>query len=284
MKSRELGIAFAATLLVMAPSAAGISSKAELASAPVPSACGHPAGTLVDGILLGIPEGQGGVALDRRNVVLGRIVPGGGQGAAAALTCSQGGVSWPQVLVFYDKQLRLIHHVDLYRITRGGRESVKRTAIANGVVAVQVVAIEQSGDLASGGTASALLRFGWDRSKRRIRLLSKATYNELAVARAFVAAIRAGNVTAARRYAGVASVAKVMRSPGAVRNTFRIEGCGGILSADTNPLGDSDFGDAPRRCYVTAAGTGYRYREFALKMAPVTWRTWRVADVLPYLG
>ena len=72
-----------------------IQTKSKLLQAPVPTACEHPARRLVNGELPGVPEGQGGVGLDRRNVVLGRLMPGGGRGAAAGLLCNRGGVSWP---------------------------------------------------------------------------------------------------------------------------------------------------------------------------------------------
>jgi hypothetical protein len=77
---RVIAMALAVTGMVSSP-ALGISSKAQLLAAPVPSACDHPAGTLVEGSLPGLPENRGGVALDREHIALGRILPRGGHGS-----------------------------------------------------------------------------------------------------------------------------------------------------------------------------------------------------------
>lgn len=88
-----------------------------LLSAPVPSACEHPAGRLVNGELPGIPANRGLVQLDGVGTVEGVVTEpttmAGEAGVLAVLNCSQGGVSWPQVLVLYASGPTVLGHLDM---------------------------------------------------------------------------------------------------------------------------------------------------------------------------
>lgn len=265
-------------ILGLSASAFSIQSKSELLQAPVPTACEHPAGRLVNGELPGVPEGQGGVGLDRRNVVLGRLVPGGGRGAVAGLLCNRGGVSWPEVLVFYNERLKLIHHVNLFSITHGGRESIRRLSLANGVTTVQVQAIAQPGDISSG-SASALLKFAWNAKRKKIVLTSRTMYTERAAAKGFIDALRSGDANTARRYAAPSVVSEIFQVfahlSSSVRRTTRLGRCVGVL---TDPAAGGSFVDDGRGCEITIQASGIRFTTIGLHMTPSSWRTWRATD------
>ena len=83
-------------------------TEAVLRSAMVPSVCSHPAGTLRDGRLPGIPEGEGEVVLD--DVALGDLDGDGVDEAAVVLGCSTGNSVATEVLV-YESGPRLLGRV-----------------------------------------------------------------------------------------------------------------------------------------------------------------------------
>src|ERR1044072_985372 len=114
-----------AVFAVVAPPAAAATP---LDNAVVPSLCEHPAGRLVNGALPGIPENMGSVTLQPETVITGRIRGGAGQERAAVVGCNQGGVGWPENVLLYDDAAdpALLATIELYDVTRGGRESVRR--------------------------------------------------------------------------------------------------------------------------------------------------------------
>lgn len=95
----------------------------DLESAPVPSACEHPAGTLVDGNLPLIPDYLGGVFLSRDAdgvpIHLETHLTGKGSEYLALLDCSAGGVAWPQVVVLYGPGPTLLGSIDLRDVEPG---------------------------------------------------------------------------------------------------------------------------------------------------------------------
>jgi hypothetical protein len=93
----------------------------DLMSAPVPSVCEHPAGTLVDGVLPGIDRMEGIVQLTSKMVMAQDGGPDPASfvafnpaptptalAAVAVLECDRGGVVWPDVLVAYDYDLNVL--------------------------------------------------------------------------------------------------------------------------------------------------------------------------------
>lgn len=113
-----------------APGQTGGVTPTQLYSAPVPSLCHHPAGRLVNGALPGIPESQGFVALratlDKAHpdISSGDLNGDGKPDAAATFDCSGGGVSWPESVVLYDDQLRIIGSVNLGQYSSAEHASV----------------------------------------------------------------------------------------------------------------------------------------------------------------
>ncbi|MFJ5986007.1 hypothetical protein [Lentzea sp. NPDC092896] len=118
-------------------------SAADLNSAPVPSACQHPAGRLVNGSLPGIPEIDGFVSLLAKApgnvdkpIVLGDLTGDGAGDAAAIISCSRGGVGWPHHIVLYGPGPKVLGSIDLGDITEGEHSTVSRMSIVNGDVAL----------------------------------------------------------------------------------------------------------------------------------------------------
>ncbi|MEV6831885.1 hypothetical protein [Amycolatopsis sp. NPDC051102] len=103
------------------PSPDLIAARRQLSTAPVPSLCEHPAGTLVNGSLPGIPDNQGSVFLAANgspmNVIdslaVGDLTGDGVAETAAVLGCSQGGVSWPEYIVVYTPEKQILGSIDL---------------------------------------------------------------------------------------------------------------------------------------------------------------------------
>jgi hypothetical protein len=112
----------------------------DLYHAPVPSLCGHPAGTLVDGSLPGIPEVDGYVALRAKQspqqagnlVSFGDLTGDGITDVAAVFGCSHGGVDWPNKIVLYSPGSTILGTVDLRDITPAEHSDVDRITIEGG--------------------------------------------------------------------------------------------------------------------------------------------------------
>jgi len=128
------------------PGPAARVEQADLLAAPVPSLCGHPAGELVDGMLPGIPPGEGVVWIyvdENGRIPAGRVAYGPlGRGsevdAAVAVYCDRGGTAWPEAVVLYGPGPALLGHVVLSEIVPG-RQTVESLRIADGVVTVRFV-------------------------------------------------------------------------------------------------------------------------------------------------
>lgn len=107
---------------------------ADLLTADVPSLCGHPAGTLVDGALPGIAEFAGTAGL--QSTLLEDIRSGATTSdfavvgtdvddapfLAAVMYCDQGGVAWPNTVVVYDADLQPVAEFHPEELTGGDRE------------------------------------------------------------------------------------------------------------------------------------------------------------------
>ncbi|MCC6830483.1 MAG: hypothetical protein IT200_03985 [Thermoleophilia bacterium] len=273
---RRCGLAVAVACAGFAGAAAAIDSPDELLNAPVPSACEHPAGTLVDGELPGIPDGEGEVVLDTSHVALGAVVPGRGTGAVAALTCNRGGVGWPQVIVVYDRDLRLLGSLDLLAVTHGGREHVRRLRLIGRIAEIQVVNIGRPDDPGCCGTRSATLRLVYDRERGAVRVVSRRFFDERGAAEALVAALRRGAMGTARRWASPRALGTILAATTpATRRSLRIRGCFGVLG-DRGPL----LGTAPRGCTLSVRVGGRPSTVGVLRMRPVAWNRWRASDLV----
>ncbi len=132
-----------------------------LATAPVPSLCEHPEGTLVDGALPGIPPENGFVALRATvepeastDLVATTDLTGDGRPETAAVfACSQGGVNWPNVIVVYDPELRVLGAIDLGDLGESEHAEVESVRGAGAVVTVRWSSYDGAGFCAKNWTA-----------------------------------------------------------------------------------------------------------------------------------
>jgi hypothetical protein len=256
----------------------------DLSSAPVPSLCGHPAGNLVDGSLPGVPEHDGGVWLRATSsphmVTQGVLRPGASADIAAVVSCNRGGVGWPDNIVVYDKRLRIIGTVELGKVTKGGRESVRRIWIERRTVFVQVWGIGRDGDAGCCGSASALVQLRWSRSRKRVTVAQTRIYDERASARRFLRAVQRGRRAAAKRYGSSSAVDALFAIRKRAR--LRLAGCAGILDDRWPGWVETD---AFRVCFVTIDWKDSPYESgYGLFMDRVGWRGYRVGEALGIAG
>lgn len=136
-------------------------TRADLADAAIPAVCDHPAGTLVNGALPGIPEGSGGATLTEDSEQLAfRSDPGAGQVAAAVVVhCDMGGVSWPDNIVFYDRDRAVLGLVNLGDLNQGYRDPAKRVWFDDGAVRAEWYNEQPTASFLASG------RFDWDGSR-----------------------------------------------------------------------------------------------------------------------
>ena len=163
-----------ATQLAREEPAPAMTSK-DLYRAPVPSLCEHPAGTLVDGSLPGIPEQQGYVELLARHgasastLVFGDLTDDGVVDTAAVFGCSQGGVNWPVYLVLYTPGPKILGVVDLGAVTPAEHVDVKRMTVKSGDVMLEWQSYEGATFCISTWSA----RIHWDGKKPAVLGLTR---------------------------------------------------------------------------------------------------------------
>lgn len=143
--------------------------QADLLAAPVPSLCGHPEGVLEDGLLPGLESGVVWIftnpsgAIPAGRVAYGPLDDGPDTGAAVAVYCDQGGVSWPESVVLYGPGPEYLGHVVLSDLAPG-RQKVEWISISRGVVTVrftETYAADETGSRGRlDGTVTLRLRDG----------------------------------------------------------------------------------------------------------------------------
>lgn len=143
---------------------------ASLESAPVPALCGHAAGTLVNGVQTGIPQGEGAGALvsrpgatgaSSRMIAVGDLTGDGVADAAAIFNCYAGGVPWPDQLLFYTAGPTLLGSVFLGDFVGDARDATQSITYRNGGIDITTRAATPG----EGGCCvyqSASLRFTWN--------------------------------------------------------------------------------------------------------------------------
>lgn len=135
-----------------------------LYQAPVPSLCGHPAGTLVDGSLPGIPADQGYVNLlaksegMRSALVFGDLTGDGAIDAVAVFGCSRGGVNWPHQIVLYAPGPKILGAIDLGAVTSSEHADVEQMTIKSGDVLLEWKSYSGAGFCSKNWSA----RLHWD--------------------------------------------------------------------------------------------------------------------------
>lgn len=235
-----------------------------LLAAPVPGMCGYPAGRLIDGHLPGTAPGN--VDLDLARTRVGKLIKGRASGAAAVFSCSQGGVGWPEHVVFYDSGTKVIGHFDSGSIgVASGRAKVARVTISKRVVTIRLLAIGQPGDNDLWGSAGAKVTYAYDRHKKRMTRRSATVYRESSTARKLLSLVRGNKLRQARTLAAADVVNGlrdlVVEDSKSRRKWVTFDGCAGPFS-DSVPAW-IDLGYGQRGCYYTIhrrdAATGDDY-------------------------
>ncbi|MBK8459806.1 MAG: hypothetical protein IPL43_06090 [Micropruina sp.] len=163
---------------------------AALRSARVPSLCDHLPGKLKDGVLQGDGT-NGNVSLVRELSKLGPVVPGQPNGAAAVFNCSQGGVGWPDYVLFYDNKADLIGSFNTADIgAMAGRQTVTGITIGASAVEVTIEAVPLRGDNEMWGSSVARATFNWSPTKSAMVRESLRIATPDAVARSLAEALQ----------------------------------------------------------------------------------------------
>ncbi|MDG5808734.1 alpha/beta hydrolase [Streptomyces ossamyceticus] len=264
-----------------------------LLSAPVPAACGHRAGKLVDGKLPGIPEIHGVMGLswvetDRPRsdlVAFGDLNRDGASDAAATLYCNAGGVSWPEIIAFYERGPTLLGSVSLSTINLpehepGQNAHVHRLRYADGGVVTQW-STQQDGDPAASATLDYTATLRWDGNAVAASGVSATT--ERATVGRFLSALRRNDTSAASAMAapgvGANSAERFRVYPHALAaeptcygpNSDFPPNAGGFGS-----IGVPEIVDAERYCLLPTSAEGGEY--VVLGMAKTGFQRWQVSS------
>lgn len=236
-------------------------TKKRLMNSWVPSMCEHPAGRLVDGKL---PEdddpNNGSVEVSRTAV--GPLAQGKGKWGAVAIRCNAGGVAWPDHLLFYRPNGKFVRGVDLFAVTKGGREFVTKLAISKRRVRVRVEGINQGDEAACCGTASASLTFRVKPGTKKVVMAKKKVHTERRTAKAFTRAMNQGKLGKARRLTN-ASIVKELAVYGNQKGHLGFRDC------------REAWNMVDRTCTITFGGKKARNPIGDLSFTRVSWKTWR---------
>ncbi len=267
--------------LSVATPARAVTSTKQLASAPIPSMCGHAGGRLRNGKL---PYKDGGGAyLVLQPPVVGQTIKCSPLEAVATIDCSQGGVGWPDHVVFYDSKLRIIGHLDTGKLGRNtGRSTIRSVKISKGVVTVMVYAVGQKDDYSLWGTMAVRLTYSYDAEKRTMVRRSTKAYTETATAKAFVKAINDRKRSTALKYGSKSVTTKMLHDRTAYGFRFKVLSCNGAsYFSDWWGVEERVFGR--RGCRVQVRWYSTSEREWMTNVSVLVmdhpssgdWTTWR---------
>lgn len=250
-------------------------------SARVPSLCGFPAGRLMNGSLP-IAGEEGAVTLHESSKARASGVLRRQRGRSHVLTlrCGRGYHYEQQHVLVYSRSGRVVKKFPLSRFFAGGDVlDVRRASIRKKKLTVEVTHVEQEGDAYFNEIAAGLLQIKWKRSGPKV--VRKRVYTERPAARAFVAAIVAGDRGRALRHGSphVVDQALGLRQPNLV---MEYRGCIGPYSPGWPTHVSTSYG---RMCTLvtydpeTGNGSGY-----GLFMGKSSWRTFKVRQLEDIAG
>jgi hypothetical protein len=277
-----LAIAIASVTLLIGsgvpPASAARLTPGSLASAPVPSLCGFPAGHLVDGALPAARASGGAVELVENKSTFGRLRADGRRYGVAVITCSASGVGGTQALVVYSPKREIVSALYLGDVTRGIREGVRKMWIKKRVLHVQVVGINAGDDVLCCGSRSAKLTLRLGAERDRLRVTSKRIFDERATVRRLLRAVERNQ----RKRALSVATRPVVRELRAVRDRgrsrYRLEDCFGR----TAEYGWQIEGKETRSCMVSVTTSTYPF-PYQLWLTPRGWKSWRTTRIA-YVG
>lgn len=210
--------------------------KERLKSAWVPSLCGHPAGYLVNGKLPGVAPNMGGVFLDSKLSKTGKLIKKKPAGAAAVLHCNQGGIGWPDHVIYYDSNLKVIGHLDTGTLGETpGRQVVASVSIKKRTATVRVAAVPLQDDNELWGSSKATLTYRYSGSKKKMVKKKSTVYKEVATAKKVISLIKKGKKKEAQKYAAKSVIADLTKAynaskDGKGKKSIDLEGCYGIYN------------------------------------------------------
>ncbi|MGQ0843145.1 MAG: esterase/lipase family protein [Sporichthyaceae bacterium] len=171
----------------------------ELEALPVPSMCGHPAGTLVDGRLPGIAPGAGEVVLGstlnperaKDFTVFGDLTSDGVPDTVVVMKCSDAGGAGPDSVLVYDSQATLLGGIGLDRVTKRRDNSVYQVKIAKQKAQIDWLT-SREGDDPNAPTVDARAVFSYDVQKAALVPGKLVSYTEVGPASKLFEAVRTG--------------------------------------------------------------------------------------------
>lgn len=218
-------------------------SLSRLKSIRVPSLCDHAAGKLKNGSL-DLNEREGYVQLDTDLSLIGEIVPGRPDGAAAVFHCSQGGIGWPDRVVFYDNLGGILGTFDTGTVgVMAGRQQVSRVTLDHSTVTVGVQAVPLKGDNELWGSSRATVTYGWNSDTRAMNRARIAIEYPDPKARQLAEALNNRDLGAARRLSPSSTVDQLTPPSGA---SVKFSHCVGPSSGEYTP----EFNGMQRGCLI----------------------------------
>lgn len=228
----------------------------QLLTAPVPSLCEHPAGTLVDGELPGIPEMDGGVSvdLDLRPPVIADLDGDATEEIVAVFDCNRGGVGWPSSLLLYGPGLTLLDEFKLEELVdnglpeyEGDRSGTRSLEVRDGQLHVGWLA-HRAGDTGAGPTLPVDLIL--DVQNGQFAIVDVTRRDETPILEAVIAAANSGNRQGLDQYSLGPFVADDMLDAVGYGGAFTKFECTGSLDYLSKHWVQ---GEATRSCELTQA-------------------------------
>jgi hypothetical protein len=169
----------------------------ELESLPVPSACGHPAGTLVGGRLPGIAPGDGEVALASTlypdhfadYTTFGDLTGDGVADTVAVLKCSNAAGVGADLVVAYDSAARLLGSINLADVTQRPIDQIYSVTVSGGRAIMRWRTTDDPNSTDTVVDAEASFTFD---PNTGLRAGSLTSYNVTAPVATLLVAVRAG--------------------------------------------------------------------------------------------
>lgn len=250
-----------------------------LKSVEVPSLCDHKPGRLKNGVLKGNGH-NGDVSLIPEFSKLGLQIPGRPDGAVAAIRCSQGGIGWPDKLLFYDNMGTLIGQFDTGDVgSSAGRQTIDSVTLNRSTTQVGITAVPLAGDNELWGTSHATASYSWNADKRRMQQTRLSISYPDPTGKRLVEALNKRDRATVSNLAPAAMSTELFPSTYVRKVTFA--GCIGQYSNAAFAYLLDSFGE--RGCVVHYL---YADGEYSVYMAVMRREneSWKVADYLSVAG
>lgn len=237
-----------------------------LKSTRVPRLCDHAAGKLKNGELP-LSKRDGYVMLDTKRTRVGEIVPGQPEGAAAVFHCSQGGIGWPDMVVFYNNLGGILGTFDTGDIgSTAGRQQVSQVTLGHSAVTIRVVAVPLKGDNELWGTSRATVTYEWNTGRRVMSRGAVAIEYPDPKARQFAKALNRHDLNAAQRLSPSSTEEQLTPPAG---TSVKFDHCVGALSGEYT----EEFQGHQRGCLIKYFYENGNYSDYmaVMDLQPEGW-------------